>query len=193
MLLFPGCASLFIPRHYLLWCNQAAVWVAVWALDRVIGLKWWQACGPGELHCPWKTIHLLSPIQADLPPFHLLFLLLLFRIFLPGVATPFPPHLLFLSKLKCLQMSLLVASSKATPKCHLGCQVLLHMSMVHSRTKCSWVTEHCTATAVEHRTNYFKRTPLLVITDLVLVTHQYALPFYIKLPRRSTCKMKHTQ
>lgn len=90
-------------------------------------------------------------------------------------------------------MTLLLASSEAKPKCHLGCQALLHMSMVHPRSECSWVIEHCTAPAVERRTCYLKKTPILVITDLILVTHQYALPFYVKLPRRSSCKMKHTQ
>jgi len=122
--------------------------------------------------------------------FSLFFLLWLF---LPGAAPPFPLYLLFISKLKCLQMTLLLSSSEAKPKCHLGCQALLHMAMVHPRSECSWVIEHCTAAAVEHRIGYLKKTPILVITDLILITHQYVLPFYVKLPRRSSCKMKHTQ
>lgn len=32
------------------------------------------------------------------------------------------------------------SSSEAKAKCHLGCQVLLHMSMVHPRRGCSWLS-----------------------------------------------------
>lgn len=188
------CSS-FVLSHYFLWCNQAPVWVA--------------GMGPGQDDrpkvmtslWPWKAalpLKYLSQIQADLLPFHLLFLLLLFSIFLlwlflPEIALPFPPYLVLISKAKCLQMTLLLAFFEAKPKCHLGCQALLHMSMVHPRSECSWVIEHCTAAAVKCRTCYLKKTPILVITDLILVTHQYALPFYVKLPRRSSHKMKHTQ
>lgn len=111
-------------------------------------------------------------IHSDLLSFHLLFLLLLsdiflFCLFLPGVA----PHLLFISKLKCLQVTLLLTSSETKPKCHSGCQVLLHKPMVHPKSESSWVIEHYSAAAVEHGASYLKKTPMLVITDLVLITH----------------------
>lgn len=99
-------------------------------------------------------------------------------LFLPGAA----PYLMFISKLKCLQVTLLPASSEAKPKCSSGCQELLHKSMVHSRSESSWVIEHCSAAAVEHGTSYLKKTPMSVITDLILITHQYAHPFISKYP-----------
>lgn len=99
------------------------------------------------------------------------------QYFLPGAA----PYLVFTSKFKCMQVTLLLTSSQAKPKCSSGCQVLLHISMVHPRSESSWVIEHCSAAAVEHGTSYLK-TPMLVITDLILIPHQYAHPFISKYP-----------
>lgn len=117
---------------------------------------------------------------ASLPPAvsPLAFQYFLLCLFLPGVA----PYLLFISKLKCLQVTLLLTSSETKPKCHSGCQVLLHKSMVHPRSESSWVIEHCSAAAVEHGASYLKETPTLVITDLILITHQYTHPFISKYP-----------
>lgn len=174
MHLFEDVLSPFILSHYLLWCSQAAVWVA--------GMRLGQGDKPKVMTSPWNTT--ISPLTVSHRPASLpsavcplAFQYFLLCLFLPGVA----PYLLFISKLKCLQVTLLLTSSEAKPKCHSGCQVLLHKPVVHPRSESSWVIEHCRAAAVEHGTSLLK-TPMSVITDLILITHQYAHPFTSKCP-----------
>lgn len=164
------CCSSFTLSRSFLWCNEAPVWIAGMDLDRVTDPKWWQACGLEALHCPWSTMYLPSYKFRKIYFFSWFSVLL--WLFLPGVAPTFPHCLLFISKLKCLQMIALLVSSDAKPKCHFGCQVLLHMAMVHPRSECSWVIEHLTAAAVEHTTSYLRKTPILLVISLILITHQ---------------------
>lgn len=180
--------SSFILSHYLLWCSQAAVWVAGMRPEhggkpkRMKNLRPWRAAVPLKYH-----ISAILQIHTDLLAFHLLFVLLLSSIFCSACSC-LAPYLVFISKLKCLQVTLLLTSSEAKHKCLSGCQVLLHKSMVHPRSESSWVIEHCSAAAVEHGTSYLKKTPMLVITDLILISHQYAHPFISKYPESLNAK-----
>lgn len=128
------CCSSTILCLYLLRYNQAPA-----CDEKPVALKY--------LHGPWNTMYLLFHVfrQTFFPficYFFSCFSVLFALPFLPGASPPFPPYLPFISKSKHLQMTLLLAPSEAKPKCHLGCQVLLHMSMVHPRSECSWVIEH---------------------------------------------------
>lgn len=134
---------------YLIWtCKESTLTLASW----LSGIGSGQGYRPKmmtklwcwKFHCPWNNTYQIQPIFCFFPSFWVSFVLAAVRkdytyIYIGlyiSISTLSPVH----KQIEVLADDTASSSSEAKAKCHLGCQVLLHMSTMHPRSGCSWLS-----------------------------------------------------